>query len=200
LNATGRGRRDGSLIPLVPPVLLVVSKQSRATRLPPAGNWVRFSCSISPLFVLSHNMSMANATGKLGSFWRFSITAGSLPSDLLATLLSPHAPRPTIGDRSCANPPRWLLPATDSQIGKDRTGSDLDERPVYAARLYWVCHQTRRFLRKNQSVSPTRLCPIVNHSLAAGGAQRQGHQTCRPYAHQPECLFSRCCLRKYSAW
>jgi hypothetical protein len=100
LNATGRGRRDGSLIPLVPPggtplagSLLVVSKQSRATRLPPAGNWVRFSCSIPRLFVLSHNMPMINTTGKLGSFWRFSITAGSLRSDSLATILSLHASR-----------------------------------------------------------------------------------------------------------
>ena len=140
MNATGRGRRDGSLIPLVPPggtplagSLLVVSKQSRATRVPPAGNWVRFSCSIPRLFVLSHNMPMINTTGKLGSFWRFSITAGSLRSDSLATILSLHAPcpRPTSGDRSCADPPRWLLPATDSQIVKDRTGPDLDERPVY---------------------------------------------------------------------
>jgi hypothetical protein len=87
LNATGRGRRDGSLIPLVPPggtplagSLLVVSQQSRATRLPPAGNWVRFSCSISPLFVLSHNMPIVNTTSKLALFWRFSHAAIALPS------------------------------------------------------------------------------------------------------------------------
>ena len=101
MNATGRGRRDGSLIPLVPPggtplagSLLVVSQQSRATRLPPAGNWVRFSCSIPLLFVLSHNMPMINTTSKLASFWRFSLTTSSLPSALLATMLSPHAPCP----------------------------------------------------------------------------------------------------------
>ena len=61
--------------------------------LAPAGNWVRFSCSIPRLFVLSHNMPMINTTGKLGSFWRFSITAGSLRSDSLATILSLHASR-----------------------------------------------------------------------------------------------------------
>ena len=62
--------------------------------LPPAGNWVRFSCSIPPLFVLSHSMPMINTTGKLASFWRFSLTTGSLPSDSLATILPPLAPRP----------------------------------------------------------------------------------------------------------
>jgi len=118
LSATGRGRRDGSLIPLVPPggtplagSLLVVSKQSRATRLPRAGNWVRFSCSISPLFVLSHNMSMVNTTGKLASFWRFSITAGSLPSDSLANLLLPHTPPAGTG-RARTLPAGYCLPPT----------------------------------------------------------------------------------------
>jgi hypothetical protein len=91
LNATGRGRRDGSLIPLVPPVLLVVSKQSRATRLPPAGNWVRFSCSIPRLFLLSHNMPMTKTMSKLASFWRFSITARSLSSHYLATGHCPYS-------------------------------------------------------------------------------------------------------------
>ena len=53
--------------------------------LPPAGNWVRFSCSIRHSFVLSHNISMINTTGKLASFRRFSITASSLSSHYLAT-------------------------------------------------------------------------------------------------------------------
>ncbi len=53
--------------------------------LAPAGHWVRFSCSIRPLFVLSHNISMINTTGKLASFRRFSITASSLSSHYLAT-------------------------------------------------------------------------------------------------------------------
>jgi len=59
--------------------------------LPPAGNWVRFSCSIRPLFVLSHNISMINTTGKLASFWRFSITARSLSSHYLATGHCPYS-------------------------------------------------------------------------------------------------------------
>ncbi len=87
---------------------------------PSAENWVSFSCSIPTLFVLSHSMPMINTTGKLASFWRFSLTASSLPSELLATMLSPHASRstpqasrPTSGVRSCADPPRWVLPSTD---------------------------------------------------------------------------------------
>ena len=57
--------------------------------LPSAGNWVGFSCSIPPLFVLSHGMPMINTTGKLASFWRFSLTTGSLPSASLLLRKSP---------------------------------------------------------------------------------------------------------------
>ncbi len=67
--------------------------------LAPAGNWVRFSCSIRPSFVLSHNMPIINATDKLASFWRFSITASSLASGSLAIMLSLHASRSTTPDQ-----------------------------------------------------------------------------------------------------
>src|SRR5208337_1319573 len=36
-----------------------------------------------------------------------------------------------------------------------------------------LCHRTRRFLRTNQPVLPARRRPTVDHSLAAGDAQRQ---------------------------
>src|SRR5208283_5326839 len=49
-----------------------------------------FSGSIRPSFVLSHNISMINTTGKLALFWRFSITTSSLSShDLAAGHWSP---------------------------------------------------------------------------------------------------------------
>ena len=109
--------------------------------LPPAGNWVRFPCSIPRLFVLSHNIPMINTTGKLASFWRFSLTAGSLPSASLATMLSPHAPRRhppwPAGSGRAQTLPRWLLPSTNRhqppncQSVKDRTGPDFDERPLH---------------------------------------------------------------------
>ena len=43
---------------------------------------------------------------------------------------------------------RWLLPDTDRRIVKDRTGPDLDERPLY---IEYVT-EPGDFLRKNQTV------------------------------------------------
>ena len=37
---------------------------------------------------------------------------------------------------------------------------------------------------------PTRRRPTVDHSLVAGGAQRQWLQACLPDGHKPQCLFS----------
>ena len=85
--------------------------------LPPAGNRVRFSCSIPRLFVLSRNMSMINTTGKLASFWGIFLSP-SAPSLRIHWPLC-HRPTPhagTSGFRSCADPPPWLLPDTDSRI------------------------------------------------------------------------------------
>jgi hypothetical protein len=53
----------------------------------------------------------------------------------LTTILTPHATRATYRrDRrgqAVRRPSRWLLHATDTRIGKDRTGPDLDERRLY---------------------------------------------------------------------
>ena len=97
---------------------------SRPTPLSSAGNWVCFSCSIPPLFVLSHSMPMINTTGKLALFWRFSLTTGSLPSDSLATILPPLAttsydPPPLA--TACHRPPNCQKP----------NGTDLEEQILY---------------------------------------------------------------------
>src|SRR5271165_2744199 len=150
---------------------------------PRTGNWVRFSCSISPLFVLSHSMPMINTTGKLASFCRFSLTTGSLPSDSLAltTGRCSFAPR--------RHPPhqqgqvvRRPFPAgyclTDRRIGKDRTGPDLHERPLYIKYVTEPgdsCGKINPFLL-------TRCRPTVKHSLAAGDAQSQRLKACLPEA------------------
>jgi len=42
---------------------------------------------------------------------------------------TPHAP--PAGSGRAQTFPRWLLPSTDNRIVKDRTGPDLDERPVH---------------------------------------------------------------------
>ena len=72
-------------------------------------------------------------------FWRFSIAASFVSSNFTGYRATDHhSPVPrstphagTSGFRSCADLPRWLLPDTDSRIVKDRTGPDLDERPLY---------------------------------------------------------------------
>jgi hypothetical protein len=160
---------------------------------PSAENWVRFSCSIPPLFVLSHSMPTINTTGKLASFWRFSLTTDSLPSDSLTTGHCSFAPRrhpPTSGVRPCADPPP-LATACHRQPICQRPNGVQSRRTTP---LYSVCHRTRRFPRKNQSVSPHSLPPAVDHSLAAGGAQRQSLQARLPDGHQPQCPFSACAL------
>ena len=123
--------------------------------MPPAGNWLRFSGSIPPLFVLSPNMPTINTPSKLASFWRFCNAVGSLPCDSLATVLpprltlhphasrsTPHAPRPPAGSGRARTLPRWLLPSTDMRIGKDRTGPDLDERSLS---IHYVTESGDRF-------------------------------------------------------
>src|SRR5208337_5212374 len=110
--------------------------------MPPAGNWLRFSCSIPPLFVLSHSLPKVNTMGKLALFGRFSITSSFISSisvatgyRLMTTILTPHATRATYRrdqrDQAVRRPSRWLLHATDRRIGNDRTGPDLDERVIY---------------------------------------------------------------------
>jgi len=168
--------------------------------MPPAGNWLRFSGSLPPWLVLSHNMPMINTAGKLASFWRFSLTASSLSSHSLATdywplatvlmplatVLSLHAdpPRPA-GSGRAQTLPRWLLPSTDRRIGKDRTGPGLDERPIHIQYVTEIQHVTEpgNFLEQINPFLPARRRPSVDHSLVAGGAQRQGLHTCRPDGH-----------------
>jgi len=104
-----------------------------------------FCRSISPLHVLSANQPKTNARAIwlcFGAFFDASaLTASSLPSDSLATdhwpPFFPHSPLPPrrppgpAGSGPAQTLPRWLLPDTDRPIVKDRTGPDLDERPLY---------------------------------------------------------------------
>ena len=71
------GVREAWLAPNVP--LATVLTLHAPCRRPEIG--FVFSCSIPPLFVLSHSLPMVNTMGKLALFWRFSLTASSLPSD-----------------------------------------------------------------------------------------------------------------------
>ncbi len=76
---------------------------------------------------------------------------------------TPPAPRPTTprpaGSGRAQTLPRWLLPATDHRIGKDRTGPDLDERPLY---FQYAPSQTISADKINLFL-PTRRRPLVDH-------------------------------------
>src|SRR5208337_2459935 len=113
-RSSSRQNAPDSLATPLPPDSLTTDhwplfcRHSLLLPLPPAGNRVRFSCSIPRLFVLSRNMSMINTTGKLASFGRFFIPFSSLPADSLATMPSPHAPRRHQRVQVVRGPPPWL--------------------------------------------------------------------------------------------
>src|SRR5271165_6970855 len=115
--------------------------------MPPAGNWLRFACSISPLFVLSHSLPMVNTMDKLALFWRFSITASFNSSIslatcywLLTTILTPHAltpPEPptagTSGVRPCADPPAgYCMQPTAELVMTDRDPTSMTGASIFS--------------------------------------------------------------------
>ena len=158
------------LAPVLPP---------RPTPLPSAGNWLRFSCSIPHLFVLSHSMPMVNATGKLASFCAFlSPLAPSLRVHW--PQFSRHSPLPS------TTLPRWLLPATDRPIAKNQTG------PISrSGSSISVCHRTSRFLRTKSFVPLTRRRSPVDRSLVAKVPNVSGfRRACPMDGHKPQCPFS----------
>ena len=72
---------------------------------------------------------------------------------------------------------------TGGKVAEDRTGTDLDERPLYL--LFTEpgdsCGQINPF-------SPARRRPTVDHSLVPRGTRRHPLQACLPDGHQPQCL------------
>ena len=115
-----------------------------------------FSCSIPPLFVLSHHVPMVNTTSNWLCFGPFlSPPVPSLRIHWPLTtdywpvfschwpLFSRHSPLPP------KTLPRWLLPATERRNCERSNGPDLAERT-----LYLIMHRNRRFLRRIQSVPP----------------------------------------------
>ncbi len=78
----------------------------------------------------------------------------------LFSRLTPYASRSTLHARPAGlghaqTFSRWRLPATDHLIDKDRTGPDLDERPLYLS----MSPKQATPAAKNQSVSPHSLPP-----------------------------------------
>ncbi len=113
--------RPGNMFaPNVPLAPVLAPHASRP--LPSAGNWVRFSCSIPPLFVLSHSMPMINTTDKLALFGAFlSPLAPSLWIHWPLFFRPTPAPAPPAGSGRAQTLPRWLLPDTDSRIHRQRS-------------------------------------------------------------------------------
>src|SRR5271157_1390220 len=173
--------------------------------MPPAGNWLCFSGSIPPWLVLSHNMPTINTAGKLASFWRFSLTASSLSSHSLATDYCPlatvlmplatvpslHAPRPTSGVRSYADPPP-LATAIHRHPNWERPNGTRSRRAVplcqYVTEVQYVTEPGNFFGQIHRFLTARRR-PTVDHSLVARGARGQGLQTCRPDARLNSWLF-----------
>ena len=117
----------------------------------------------------------------------------------LTTVLSLHAPRPTPHQRGQVVRD---LPPLATAIHRQSELAKTERAPISTSGPSIFSMSPNRAIASDKSIRflPARRRPTVDHSLVAGGAQRQGLQTCRPDAHQPECLFSRCRLRKYSAW
>jgi hypothetical protein len=134
---------------------------------PPTSSWPLFSRptphaasrelgsffrSIWPLFVLNPYVPTTNTRSiwlRFGAFLSPSAPFLGIhwPLCFRPTL---HAPRltlhaPPAGSGRARTLPRWLLPDTDRRIEKDRTGPDLEERPLYFQRLEKRL-ETRRFL------------------------------------------------------
>ena len=108
----------------------------------------------------------------------------------LATILSPLATRhylpPSAGPsgvRSCADPPPLATACHRLPNCERSNGPDLAERTLYS---YYTPNQAIP-AGKSNPFPPTRRRPTVDHSLVAGGAQRQWLQACLPDGHQPQC-------------
>src|SRR5208337_1377629 len=89
----------------------------------------------------------------------------------LFSRLRPHASRSTTPDQR-GQVVRRPSPAgysdTNRRIAKNRTGPDLDGRPLYLS-----MSQDGQFHRTNPSFFLARRRPTVDRSLLAGGAKRQ---------------------------
>src|SRR5271157_1729818 len=157
-----------------------------------------FSCSIPPSFVLSHNMSIINTT----SNWLCSGAFHSPPVPslfsirwLLTTILSPHAPRPTTpgpaGSGRAQTPPTGycLTPTADlSKIGRGPISTNGPSIIEYVTEPGDSCREINPlFLARRRRT--------LDHSLVAGGAQRQWLQARLRDGHQPQCLSSPCLSR-----
>ena len=140
-----------------------------------------------PCFVLSHNMPMINTTSKLASFWRFSLTASTISSPSLATVLVPLATiLAPLATTSQDPPPGYCLTPT-AELSKSERG------PISTSGLsISLCAEPGDSCTQINPFLSTRRCSPVDRYLVAGGAPRQRLEACLPDAHRPQCLLSLC--------
>ncbi len=166
-----------------------------APRAPrPAGRELGlFSCSIPPSFVLSHHVPMVNTTSNwlcFGAFlsppvpslrihWPLTTGRCSRATGHYSRATRHYLPRPS--------PAGYCLPPT-AELRKIEWARSGRADPL----SYLLCTETGDSCGESNPFPPTRRRPTVDHSLVAGGAQRQWLQACLPDGHQPQCLFSRC--------
>ena len=139
------------------------------------------------LQALTRQQLQAQATQNRERRW----VVPTLPWPLFSRL-TPHASRPTLhvprltsGVRSCADPPPLATACHRPPIDKDRTGPDLDERPLY----FSMSPNQAIFADKSIRFSPL----AAAHPLTVLSRPRRSTpvvQACLPDGHQPQCLFS----------
>jgi len=171
---------------------------SPATGHSPRGNWLCFSGSLTPWAGLSQNaptFNTINTASKLALFWRFSFTAisplcihwplffRSTPARPDQRVQAGHRPSPA----GYCHPPTTELAKTERSPISTSGPSIFSMSPKFSM-------LPNQAIPSDKSIrsSPARRRPTVDHSHAAGAAQRQGLQARLPNGYQPQCQFSAC--------
>jgi len=158
--------------------------------------WVRSACPIPPWFVVSFSMS---TTSTRVNWLRSGVFLSPRSPRFAFTGHWPLFFRPTptragaSGVRSCADSSP-LATAIHRHPNWERPNGTRSRRAAplcqYVTEIQYVT-EPGNFFGQIHPFLPARRRPTVDHSRVAGGAQRQGLQTCRPDGHRPECLFFR---------
>ena len=152
-----------------------------------------FSCSIPPWFVLSNNLSTTNTRAIWLCFGAFlSPPASSAQFHwprywLLTTILPSHAPRRNQRGQVVRRPSSTgycLTPTADL--------SNTERGPI-STNDHSIIQYITEPGDSHGEINPLFLAcrrRTLDHSLVAGGGQRQSLQACLPDGHTAQCLFS----------
>ena len=109
----------------------------------------------------------------------------------LATVLPPPAPRPTpgpAGSGRAQTPPLAYCMQPTAELTK------VEQGPISTSGASIFSMSPNQAIPTDKLIRffPTRRRPTVDHSLVAGGTQRQSLQACLPDGHTAQCLFPAC--------